>query len=113
LQRHISEPPKTQNSKIPERHHILKPPSPKPRPKPSLSRLSPHSPTPSPQFPLSLVFTHPSTYHRKVYGRSNQRTSPGRTCLSETLHSILPSPKSLTPSPSPWPLSPSPRRRTN
>src|SRR6476646_1635134 len=101
-----SEPPKTQNSKIPERHDILKRPSQNSVPNhPHRQRVIPRLCEESGQTPrqsrrdierlpllraVSLVFTHPSTYHRKVYGRSRPRTSPRRMCLSETRHSALP-----------------------
>jgi hypothetical protein len=39
---------------------------------------------------LSLVFNHPSIYHKKVYGRMSPRTSTGPMCLSETRHSKFP-----------------------
>ena len=35
----------------------------------------------------SVAFTHSSIYHKKVYGRTGQRTSLGCPCLSETPYS--------------------------
>jgi hypothetical protein len=89
LQRSIPQPRKTQNSKIPERHTLLESKTQNQCPKPpAFIRF------PSPQPPLSLVFTHSSTYHRKVYGRSSPRTSPGHLCLPMTRHSPPPLPHS-------------------
>jgi hypothetical protein len=71
LQQHASEPSKTQNSKIPERHTLFGIRSP-------ITPIEIHDPltfipltTDSGQLTTSrhasLVFSHPSTYHKKVY----------------------------------------------
>jgi len=82
--------PKFKNPRAPSPFGIR---DPKATSKTTCSHSLPLSPTPSPQPPPSLVFTHSSIYHKKVYGRTSPRTSPGRMCLPETRHSIpAPSP---------------------
>jgi hypothetical protein len=113
LQQHPSNhaKPKTQNSKIPERHTLLESTTQNQRPKTTCLHSLPQSPTPSSQLPLSLVFTHPSTYHRKVYARITPRTPAPPSVSLSTACRYLPGPQSLAPSPQLWPLPPSPRQR--
>lgn len=87
--------------------------APKPHPKPSDYNRSPDPRPPTSPLYVSLVFTHPSTYDRKVYGRSCPRTSAGQLCLP---NSALHVPNSTFPLPLshrgyPWRLSPNLRRR--